>query len=248
MSHAVLTGFPLSLWMFAAVLAVAGGCTRDNPSYQPSQADAWSGVELDGMVPLPDIWPTPTTDLTSPGCPPGETDCNGSCVKLSSDPQNCGKCGESCKPGHTCLGGKCVGGSSGPGCADGSDDQVFDQGMVGCGGRVSYAQRAGLCAAGYRPCSAAEWVSRRGSKVPDNIYWTNDNLRYNGSQNRCYVSHTGGRECTGGQEPMRVCNGHYDKFWNRCNWTNCGYEKPEPNAYFGGCQNNPSAGTLCCPN
>jgi hypothetical protein len=54
---------------------------------------------------------------------------------------------------------------------------------------------------------------------------------------------------------MRVCAGHsggagleaQDAEGNLCNWTSCGYDDPAVNEYFGGCEGNPTAGTLCCP-
>ena len=50
-----------------------------------------------------------------------------------------------------------------------------------------------------------------------------------------------------GTSPMRVCVGHSDPLGNLCNWTQCGLDTATPQEYFGGCQNNPTAGALCCP-
>ena len=52
------------------------------------------------------------------------------------------------------------------GCADGTNDDVFDNTMVGCAGRVSYANRSSLCASGWHACSAEEWVGTRRGHVP----------------------------------------------------------------------------------
>jgi len=45
-------------------------------------------------------------------CPPGYTNCNGTCVDLNFDGSNCGVCGNRCNtsqyPGLFCWGGKCV--------------------------------------------------------------------------------------------------------------------------------------------
>lgn len=43
-------------------------------------------------------------------CPPGSgtTDCNGHCVSLQDDPDNCGSCGHSCISPSICCGGHCV--------------------------------------------------------------------------------------------------------------------------------------------
>ena len=60
-------------------------------------------------------------------CPPDQPDCcNDQCVNTSSDPSNCGACGNRCKPGQTCKQGKCVkktkcGGSGGVKCSPGQD-------------------------------------------------------------------------------------------------------------------------------
>ena len=44
-------------------------------------------------------------------CIDGTVGCNGNCVDLASDPQNCGSCGHACDPGAECSGGQC-------GCTD----------------------------------------------------------------------------------------------------------------------------------
>jgi hypothetical protein len=42
------------------------------------------------------------------GCPPGQTDCSGTCVDLIHDPQHCGECGNACsEPGSFCQAGEC---------------------------------------------------------------------------------------------------------------------------------------------
>lgn len=178
-------------------------------------------------------------------CPTGQINCNGACVDIQRDPAHCGGCGKACKPGESCQSGQCAGATS-P-CADGKAEQTFDNGMYGCGGRVRFAGRALLCGTGYRPCHAAEWVSFRGGRRPTYNYWTDDNLRYRGYYERyCYVTLTGGTECDGGSNPMRVCASKKDDYDNRCNWTNCGFNQHNPNQYFGGCEGNTTAGTLCC--
>jgi hypothetical protein len=46
---------------------------------------------------------------------------------------------------------------------------------------------------------------------------------------------------------MRVCTASgTDAEGNVCNWENCGYGSTSPNQYFGGCEGNTTAGTLCC--
>ena len=40
----------------------------------------------------------------------GKTCCDGTCVDLKADAQNCGACGDTCAAGRTCMGGACAGG------------------------------------------------------------------------------------------------------------------------------------------
>ncbi len=132
------------------------------------------------------------------------------------------------------------------GCADGSVEQVFANGMIGCAGSVAYASRDTLCAPGYQPATAAQWVANRGTAVPAHDYWTDDSLLWNGTgPSACFVSTTvGNTSC--GTSPMRVCTpGGTDPEGNTCNWTHCGLNANAPDQFFGGCVSN--AGTLCMP-
>jgi hypothetical protein len=135
------------------------------------------------------------------------------------------------------------------GCSAGAADQVFEQGMRGCKGTVSFANRATRCAAGSRVCTAAEWVARHGTTAPTYNYWTNDVLYGSGGPGACAADlvYQLGEWCDG-TNPMRVCAAATDSLGNQCNWTGCGFNANTPNEYFGGCQNNPTAGALCCPN
>jgi hypothetical protein len=139
----------------------------------------------------------------------------------------------------------------GPGgavCYDGLNfSQTFANGINGCGGSVTWESRGSLCAHGSRPCSAAEWIAGHGSTAPTYNYWTNDNLRYSGGPTSCSVSTTTGNFCSANQ-PMRLCTSSgSDALGNSCNWFNCGHGTATPNHYFGGCEGNLTAGTLCCP-
>lgn len=125
--------------------------------------------------------------------------------------------------------------------------QSFDQGMVGCAGKVGFTARATLCAVASRVCTAAEWVARRGGKAPTHAYWTDDALAYQGTLGACYVVLTGGQSCPA-DAPMRVCPSIApDPLGNACKWVNCGWNAVTPNEFFGGCYESPTAGSLCCP-
>ena len=41
-------------------------------------------------------------------CPAGETNCNGACVNLKTDENNCNECGRVCSGGRSCCNGFCV--------------------------------------------------------------------------------------------------------------------------------------------
>jgi hypothetical protein len=153
------------------------------------------------------------------------------------------------------------------GCANGAPDDVFpmyptidkngvshvgEVRMVGCGGSVTWDQRASLCGAGYSPCKASTWANAAQTWAalntlpqPSADYWTDDNLGY-GTE---YWETSGDCKATTSPNcnaPMRVCtpNGP-DSYGNVCNWTGCGLGSTT-NEWFGGCSNDMTAGTLCC--
>jgi hypothetical protein len=61
-------------------------------------------------------------------CPEGQTECAGGCVDLSTDPDNCGRCGNLCSQGDTCVNGSCQSG----GQCQGHGDCDFSQGCEYC--------------------------------------------------------------------------------------------------------------------
>jgi hypothetical protein len=133
-------------------------------------------------------------------------------------------------------------------CADGTTEQVFPGGMVGCAGSATWANRGTLCAPGSHAASATQWRALFGGVAPAHNYWTDDDLRYAGSALSCSADYDTGSACPAGQ-PMHVCTASgNDAEGNHCNWANCGSGTTSPNAYFGGCVGNTTAGTLCVPN
>jgi len=137
-----------------------------------------------------------------------------------------------------------------PGCADGTVEQSFAGGIVGCAGAVTYPNRDSLCGPGYHPLSAMVWRTSRGGTVPTHHYWTDDILGYSGvGTGSCSAEYTRGTACPADQ-PMRVCaRTNRDPEGNRCNWFDCAFDsgRNTPNEYFGGCAGNATAGTLCVP-
>lgn len=163
------------------------------------------------------------------------------CADTTSDRMNCGDCGVTCLTNQVCEASACK-----DLCAPGSNPgDLFAPNMVGCTGKVTWANRSTLCPAGTTVCTASDWVARRAGKKPSYNYWTNDNLGYGGKGEKdCFAGTSKVKSC--GSSPMRVCRGNTDPLGNQCNWTDCGYQSKDPDQEFGGCLNNPTAGTLCC--
>ena len=177
-------------------------------------------------------------------CLKGWSKCGSKCANLATDNSNCGKCGQLCKAGEVCAGGKC---GTTAGCVDGTVEQDFGGGMIGCAGKVTFPKRVSLCnPQKYKTCTAVQWVTGHGAKAPKYNYWTDNVLHYLGPKSYCYVSPSYGNKCWPAM-PMRVCAGDPDPLGNKCNWMGCGYNTPTPKHFFGGCNDNPTAGTLCCP-
>lgn len=255
----------------AGMIGCAGTVTWDNRAslcgagYVPASANEWR-THSAGLAPAHNYWTNDDLRYTGSGsgscsveyttgfscganqpmrvCTPGGTDPEGNLCNWT----NCGIGGTAPNAyfggcvGNTTAGTLCVP----KGCQDGTIEQAFGRGMVGCGGAVSWSNRATLCAPGYRPATADEWVNLRGTAAPSRNYWTNDDLKYNGSSLAC-TADVSGFSC-GANQPMRVCTATgSDPHGNTCNWTNCGYGYTTPNHYFGGCVGNTTAGALCVP-
>jgi hypothetical protein len=101
------------------------------------------------------------------GCTTGQTDCNGVCVDLLTDMDNCGACGEICESGLVgvaCIGGECVRtscpaalplqcGQTVDDCVDPTTDpnNCGDCGVV-CESGVCVGGACGSCAEGQTTC------------------------------------------------------------------------------------------------
>jgi hypothetical protein len=193
-------------------------------------------------------------------CTPSGTDAEGNkcnwtgCGLASMTNAYLGGCSTNTTAGTLCV--------PNVGCADGTAEQTFADGMYGCGGAVPYADRQTLCAPGYRVATAEEWVlHRKISDWPTADYWTNDSLDWAGSgPSSCSVGVSStsangfhGTSC-GAYGPMHVCTATgSDGYGNTCTWTSCGLGANTPQAFFGGCSTPKTpgaavtAGALCVP-
>jgi hypothetical protein len=163
------------------------------------------------------------------------------CASTMTDRNNCGACGKVCTNNQSCVAGACKDLCKSPARIG----DVFSPTMVGCVDKRIWDDRAQSCPPGSTVCTAAQWNALPNTKKPTFNYWTNDYLQWTGTKSSCAAVPNGsGNPCYG--DPMRVCGAGTDQAGNTCNWTNCGYNTATPNQYYGGCQNNGSAGALCC--
>lgn len=96
--------------------------------------------------------------------------CNGQCVNLDKDNQNCGRCGKACDPDETCHHGRCVSSNnnSKATCTDGKKNGKETD--IDCGGstcppcadektcKISTDCSSGVCAVGF--CQAPSCVDQ----------------------------------------------------------------------------------------
>ena len=120
-------------------------------------------------------------------------------------------------------------------------------GVASCAGSVTYENRNSLCAAGSSACTVAQVVQRVPTTfVPAWHQWLDDNLRWAGEETNCSVSLTEGSDSCA-TSPMRICAGAGDdSLDNSCNWGGCSLDTNPSYTFFGGCEGNLTASTLCC--
>ena len=95
-------GFLLLLIPLACGGSDPGGSVSDSGTGTGSASATASAT--DGMT-------QPTEgggSATAGGCAPGLVLCDGACIDIAADANNCGGCGNSCDGGGTCSLGNCV--------------------------------------------------------------------------------------------------------------------------------------------
>jgi hypothetical protein len=89
-------------------------------------------------------------------CPADERACDGACVAVAADPQNCGACGNACADGLSCSGGQCRCADGRASCGDACVDLASDP--LHCGGCDTACDPGQVCtspAGGAATCAAA---------------------------------------------------------------------------------------------
>lgn len=142
-----------------------------------------------------------STSGTTPTCTSTQMDCDGTCVNVKTDNQNCGTCGKSCGSGTSCQNGACA-------CSSG---------LVSCGGSC-VASDTTHCGSGCTACSAGQVCANGGctsmcpsgtTKCGDNACSSTTDSAHCG--NSCTVC-AGGTNCVGGvcscsTAGQMACNG-----------------------------------------
>ncbi len=237
-----------------------------------------NGFSGDCAVTADAAWPN-VVDLCSPAspmrvCAPiGDPEAAGGHTDSSGNECNWINCGYETTTPHAYFGGCMTNNTAGTlccrqgGCADGTVEQTFGADMIGCGGAVTFAERATLCGAGWRVCSAAEWRAHINGfgAAPALHYWTDDDVLWGplvasgGGSNHCWATTNpvfpDAQSSCSPDRPMRVCTSagdpdvigaHVDELGNNCTWIQCGWERFTPHEYWGGCAADPTASALCC--
>ncbi|MDB4928642.1 MAG: Tryptophan synthase alpha chain [Myxococcaceae bacterium] len=105
--------------------------------------------------------PNPAVEDAATACPTTRVQCDGTCVNLSSDAENCGRCGNRCGPGMGCGSGRCVGGCSAPGAMCGAACVDPQSDVHHCGACDRPCEPGVACMAGAcQPTSARDCTGR----------------------------------------------------------------------------------------
>lgn len=88
----------------------------------------------------------------SAGCPQGQMLCNGVCVSVSTDANNCGACGTACGTGQGCINGACTCPGELTSCSGACVDTSQDP--ANCGACGTICSNGGLCTQGACQCQS----------------------------------------------------------------------------------------------
>ena len=139
---------PRFLALACVVLCACSSTSDPSTPGTDASTDKDTSVDTGGSI------DTGTPDTAS--CGTGETLCSGACVKTSSDPAHCGKCGNACGTGETCSGGACACDTGKTKCSSGCADTKTDTANCGtCGKACGTGETCsdGKC---YPPCPTGQ--------------------------------------------------------------------------------------------
>src|SRR5450755_3614391 len=154
--------------------------------------------------------------VTGTTCSSDQLECNGTCINVQMDSQNCGACGNSCGSGSSCQAGKCS-------CTSG---------FVSCGGSC-VASNAQHCGSSCTACSGSDVCNSdgtcsstcsTGTKCTDGACSSNTNSADCGT---CGNACTGGTTCVSGScscgsSSQSLCNGSCVDITTTTNCGSCG--------------------------
>jgi hypothetical protein len=146
-----------------------------SPTYAPGPGDS-------GYVPVPAAYSLTVDDVQFIGA----TACSGSlklcgtgCVDTTTNPGNCGSCGNACTGSRTCSSGTCVCPSGYTDCnGDCVNKDIDAQNCGGCGKPCTGACTGGTCQASSCTADMPQQgkTSTSGASIVLGKYWINNNL------------------------------------------------------------------------
>ncbi|MBN1770637.1 MAG: hypothetical protein JXB32_05200 [Deltaproteobacteria bacterium] len=129
---------------FLPVLLVLG-CAESTPPLR----DVTETLEADDVPGAEDVV---EAEAEGSACRPGQSDCGGTCVDLTTDPDHCGRCGHACAAGEVCNEGACASTCTGglTNCDGACVDLTTDPNH--CGDCTTICSRSEECVAGHCVC------------------------------------------------------------------------------------------------
>jgi hypothetical protein len=172
------------------VVLAAGGCANGGDSSAGGDDDGSAGDDVTFDVGHPE---------TATSCTLPKTLCNGTCVSITNDPKNCGKCGVVCGKYQMCTSGACQYGCTSPDTLCNAPPEG-GAGEAGAGGDGSAAESGATDAAPNDATTADTGASDAaagdgGSTQPYCANLGTDDNNCGSCGNVCKAGHT----CTNGQ-------------------------------------------------
>ena len=126
----------------------------------PSGTVPCGGTCVSNVCPDGQVFNTSTCQCV---CPTGLTECSGTCTNTSSDPNNCGSCGNHCPPDAACVNGTCQCSLGTTMCNGICTNTSTDVNNCGTCGHACLANE--ICVGGVCVCPTVTCPSRGGTVV-----------------------------------------------------------------------------------